>query len=161
MKIIVLADTHSRPLPMPLMEALEGADMIAHAGDFCDADVYSRLKRIKDMHAVCGNVDSAELRKILPQQDVFECGGVRIALAHGEGSYDMIIPRLQELFKGQGVQVVIFGHSHVPYNERIEGVLFFNPGSPTDTVRSPYLSYGVIEADAGKVKARIVKLRNL
>lgn len=158
MKIIVLADTHSRPLPGQLIADMERADMIVHAGDFCEADVYFRLKKIKGIRAVYGNMDSVELRGILPQRDVFEYGGVKFGLAHGEGSYDMIIPRLEESFKGQGLQVVVFGHSHVPFNAQVGGILFFNPGSPTDTVRSPYLSYGVIEASEGKAKARIVKI---
>ncbi len=158
MRIVALADTHSRPLPRPLIEDMENSDLILHAGDFCEMDVYARLKGIKEIRAVYGNMDSVALRHLLPLQDVFECDGVKIALAHGEGSPDMIIPRLAEIFKGQGVQVVVFGHSHVPCHERFDGVLFFNPGSPTDTIRSPYLSYGVIEVNAGKIKARIVKL---
>lgn len=158
MKIIVLSDTHSRPLPKALWDDMSSADLILHAGDFADIDVYRSLKEIKEVRAVYGNVDGADLRKVLPPKVVFECEGVRIGLAHGEGSPEGIIGRLAKTFEGSGVQVVVFGHSHTPHNGMVNGILFFNPGSPTDTVRSPYLSYGVLDVKDGKIKARIVKL---
>ena len=160
MKIIALADTHSQPLPKALLQDLQSADLIVHAGDFSDPEVYEGLKAIKDIRAVYGNMDGMDLRDVLPKEMIFDCEGVKIALAHGEGNPDGIIPRLQKAFKGSGVQVVLFGHSHVPYNSMVDGVLFFNPGSPTDTIRSPYLSYGVLDVKDGKVKAKIVKLRS-
>lgn len=159
MKIIVLADTHSQPLPKALVEDIKSADLVVHAGDFSDVDVYHRLKAMKDIRAVYGNMDGTDLRAFLPREAVFECAGVKIGLAHGEGSPTGIIGRLQQIFKDQGVQVVVFGHSHEPCHEVLDGVLYFNPGSPTDTVRAPYLSYGVLEAKDGHVKARIIKLK--
>jgi putative phosphoesterase len=159
MKIIALADTHSRPLPKALLDDMASADLLVHAGDFADAEVYRHLKAIKDIRAVYGNMDGMDLRSFLPQQTVFNCEGVKIGLAHGEGAPEGIMARLQKEFEGSGVGVIIFGHSHTPYNSVVNGILFFNPGSPTDTVRSPYLSYGVLDVKDGKVKARIVKLK--
>ena len=159
MKIIALADTHSQPLPKILLDEIRHADMIMHAGDFCEVGVYEQLKSIKDIRAVYGNVDGPDLREILPRQLIVECGGVRIGLVHGDGASEGIIPRLKTAFKGQHVDVVVFGHSHQPFHEMIDGVLYFNPGSPTDTVRPPYRSYGLIEIKSGKIKAHIVKLK--
>ena len=159
MRIIALADTHSRPLPKALLDEILSADLVLHAGDFSDIEVYEQLKALKEVRAVHGNIDGADLRKVLPKQAVFDCAGVRIGLAHGEGSPEGIVGRLAMAFEGSGAQVVVFGHSHTACNETVNGVLFFNPGSPTDTVRAPYLSYGVIEANDGKFKARIVKLK--
>ncbi len=158
MRIIVLSDTHSSPLPAALIRDIRSADMIVHAGDFSDLEVYRQLKAMKDIRAVHGNMDGAALHDALPKQTVFECEGVRVGLVHGDGSPKGTAARLGRLFKGQDVQVVVFGHSHEPYNEMVDGVLFFNPGSPTDTIRSPYLSYGVLELKDGKVKAKIVRL---
>ena len=56
------------------------------------------------------------------------------------------------------VDVIIFGHSHIPCNERIDGVLFFNPGSPTDKIFAPYNSYGMIEITGKNINARIIKI---
>ena len=158
MKVIVLADTHSRELPAALIRDLAAADMIVHAGDFSDVEVYRHLKAMKDVRAVYGNMDEMALRDILPKQLVIECEGVRIGLVHGDGAPVGMVARLGQLFKDQNVQVVVFGHSHEPYNEMLGGILFFNPGSPTDKVRAPYLSYGVLELKDGKVRAKIVRL---
>jgi putative phosphoesterase len=159
MKIIVLSDTHSQTLPKALLEDLKTADLIIHAGDISDLDVYHALQAIKETRAVYGNIDGADLREVLPKQLVFDCEGVKIGLAHGEGNPDGIIPRLVKVFEGQGVQVVIFGHSHMPYHDKVGEIFFFNPGSPTDTIRAPYLSYGVLDVQGGKFKAKIVKLK--
>jgi putative phosphoesterase len=159
MKIIVLSDTHSHPLPQALLNDLPGADLILHAGDFTDPEVYSQLKAVKDIRAVYGNMDGTDLRGFLPRQTVFDCEGVRIGLAHGEGNPDGVIGRLEKAFEGSGVQVIVFGHTHMPCHDVINGVLFFNPGSPTDMIRAPYRSYGVLDIKDGKVKAKIVKLK--
>ncbi|MFH0754907.1 MAG: metallophosphoesterase family protein [Candidatus Omnitrophota bacterium] len=159
MKIIALADTHSQPLPKALLEELKHVDLILHAGDFCEMGVYDQLKGFKDIRAVYGNMDGMDLRDKLPRQFVMECEGVRIGVAHGEGAAEGVVSRLQVVFKGQNVDMVVFGHSHQPYHEMIDGVLYFNPGSPTDTVRPPYRSYGLIEVKSGKIRAHIVKLK--
>ncbi|MBF0330612.1 MAG: metallophosphoesterase family protein [Candidatus Omnitrophica bacterium] len=159
MKIIAISDTHSEPLPKALLTELKTVDLIVHAGDFCEPGVFHQLKGIKDVRAVYGNMDGLELRDILPKHTVIECDGVRIGLAHGDGAVDGIIERLQTVFKGQHVDCVIFGHSHQPYQGMIDGVLFFNPGSPTDMLRAPYRSYGVLDIKAGKIKAHIVRLK--
>ena len=54
--------------------------------------------------------------------------------------------------------LVIYGHSHEPLISPIEGVTYFNPGSPNDMITAPYCSYGVIEIKDGTFKPEIVKL---
>ena len=159
MKIIVLSDTHSQPLPVTLQDDLASADLILHAGDFADVDVYNQLKAVQAVRAVYGNIDGMDLRKLLPREMVFDCEGVRIGLAHGDGNPDGVMARLQKEFQGSGVQVIVFGHTHMAYQGMVDGVLFFNPGSPTDSIRAPYRSYGILDVKQGKVKAKIVKLK--
>ena len=57
----------------------------------------------------------------------------------------------------EDVDVIVFGHSHTPLNEVEEGVLFFNPGSPTDKVFAPYNSIGILHVDK-KIKGEIIRL---
>jgi putative phosphoesterase len=64
---------------------------------------------------------------------------------------------MQEAFKNDGVDIVIFGHSHQPFNQMVKGILFFNPGSPTDEIFAPYKSFGIIEIN-DTIEARIVKI---
>jgi putative phosphoesterase len=83
---------------------------------------------------------------------VFQVNGVSIGLCHGTGSYHDIIPRLKELFKNDGVKIIMYGHTHTPTMEEIEGILFFNPGDGKKTV-------GLMEIDEdGQYKARIFEL---
>jgi len=62
-----------------------------------------------------------------------------------------------ESFKNDRVDLVIFGHSHKAFNEKRGDILYFNPGSPTDQIFSPFNSYGIIEIN-DKIEARIIKI---
>ena len=64
---------------------------------------------------------------------------------------------VQKEFKDKKVDVIVFGHSHHPMNEIKDGILFFNPGSATDTVFAPFRSYGVLEI-SDVIKGRIIKI---
>ncbi|MFC1970526.1 metallophosphoesterase family protein [Chloroflexota bacterium] len=69
--------------------------------------------------AVYGNMDSIDLKRSLPKRDVFEAGGKKIGLIHGSGAPWGIAERMRKQFSG--VDIIIFGHSHEPYNRYIEG----------------------------------------
>jgi hypothetical protein len=158
MKIGVVSDTHSHLIPKKLLEDFKTVDLIIHAGDFCTKDDLNIFKKIKKVRAVFGNMDGLEIRQILPEKDIFQVDGVTIGLFHGHGSPDKVPKIVRSEFKGNKVHVVIFGHSHCPFNETIDGVLYFNPGSPNDVVRAPYRSYGMLDINHGQVTARIIKV---
>ena len=159
MRLLAISDTHSQTIPKMLQAELLKADIIIHVGDFCDMDILTRLKKGKEVKAVYGNMDGLELRQALPRQAVFKCEDVTIGLVHGEGAPEKVAEYVGDMFKGQKVDAIIFGHSHVAMNKVINGVLFFNPGSPTDTIRSPYLSYGILEVKGKSIKGQIVKIK--
>ena len=159
MRILAISDTHSQTLPKMLQNEIHNVDIVVHVGDFCDMEVLSRLKKDKEVKAVFGNMDGLELRQALPRQAIFRCEEVTIGLVHGEGAPDKIEERVGKMFEGQSVDAIIFGHSHAPFNKVINGILFFNPGSPTDTIRSPYLSYGILEVKGKSIKGQIVKIK--
>jgi putative phosphoesterase len=77
---------------------------------------------------------------------------------HGYGDPRNLIELLKKEFSNPRPDIIVFGHSHMPMNECIEGVLFFNPGSPTDTAFAPYKSYGIIEIKDDKIEAQIYKI---
>ena len=56
------------------------------------------------------------------------------------------------------VQAVIFGHSHAPMNSMKDGVLFFNPGSPTDKIFAQENTYGILEITGKKIEGKIVRI---
>lgn len=159
MRLIVISDTHSEDLPSALIEDIRKSDLVIHAGDFCDVDVFHRLKALKEVRAVYGNMDGLDLRGVLPRKALFKCGEVNIGLFHGEGGPDQLLEKVRAVFSKEKVGVVVFGHSHEALNRVIDGVLYFNPGSPTDTMRAPFRSYGVLDIRGGNVKGTIVKLK--
>ncbi len=159
MRIGVLSDTHSRALPKEMIEDLKKTDLIIHAGDFCSSAVLEELKSIQKVEAVYGNMDDKALRHDLPRSRVIQCGSYAIGIFHGEGHPDQLIALMHQEFADKKVDAIVFGHSHHPMNEMINGVLFFNPGSPTDTVFAPYRSYGILELN-GIIRGRIVKIND-
>lgn len=162
MKIGVISDTHVPvnicELSQELINALKGCDLIVHAGDLIDLCVLEELKKISKVEAVYGNMDLPKVQAALEKKKILEVAGKKVGLMHGYGSSDKLIYTLKNEFFAQKPDIIIFGHSHVPKNEYIEGVLFFNPGSATDTVYAPYRSYGIIEIKDGEIKASIHKL---
>lgn len=159
MKIVATSDSHSEDLPQVFLDAVKVADLVVHVGDFCRIDTYEQLKSLKDIRAVYGNMDSLELRKVLPKKAVFKCGEVTIGLFHGEGGPNEVLAKVKAAFEKDKVDVVIFGHSHQAFKEEIDGVLYINPGSLTDNIRAEFHSYGLLEINGKDIKASIVKVK--
>ncbi len=160
MKILVLSDTHipktSGDLPHAVYEAIKSVDMILHAGDFVDKSVVEKLAALKPMKAVCGNMDSMNVRAVLNQKEIIEVEKVRIGLIHGYGAPVDLIDTVRKEFTD--VQAIVFGHSHAPTNIVKGNILFFNPGSPTDKVFAAYNSYGILTVEDKKIKGEIIRL---
>ena len=163
MKIGVISDTHltrdNFELPDKLVKELKKCDLIIHAGDLVDACVLDALNKLSKVCAVCGNMDSHNVRIQLKIKETINAENKKICVMHGYGHPDRLINILKDELFSEKPDIIIFGHSHAPKNEYIDGVLFFNPGSVTDTVYAPYRSYGIIEiSKAGDIKAEIRKL---
>ena len=161
-RIGVISDTHipirSMDVPQDILEAFKNVDMVIHVGDLVDLSVLDKLKSVcPDVRAVWGNMDPEEARKLLPEKILFKVGNYNVAVMHGYGAPQKLIELLSAVFKNDAVDLIIFGHSHTPVNEKKNGILFFNPGSPTDKVFSPFNSYGIIEIN-DRIDARIVKI---
>lgn len=158
-KIVVISDTHLRRentwLPPEVEKALAKADLVVHCGDFEAPFVYERIKKQKELIAVCGNMDGYELQSILPQTTTFEVEGHKIGVIHGFGPPQGLEIRIKPLFTR--VEAILYGHSHTPKNTIQEGILFFNPGSPTDKRHAPFNSYGVLEIGK-EIKGEIIVL---
>ena len=160
MKIGVLADTHSRAIPQQLLEDFREVEFIVHAGDFCSHADLLQLRKIKRVLAVFGNMDETKLRNELPESMLFPFGEFSeftIGLTHGEGPPKRILEAVRRKFKTKP-DAIIFGHSHQPFNEVIDGILYFNPGSPNDTVVAPYCSYGILEIKQRSLTGKIIKV---
>jgi putative phosphoesterase len=159
--IAVLADTHlprgSRRLPDACVELGCAADLIVHAGDFTTAGALVELESLgTPLAAVHGNVDDAELRRLLPAERVVEAAGARIGLVHDAGPARGRLERLRDRFPD--ADAVVFGHSHAPLNEEADGFQIFNPGSPTDRRRQPRHTMGLARVEDATVSFELVAL---
>jgi len=159
-RILVISDTHiprvATDLPARVYDEIKNVDMILHAGDFVEKTIYDKLSRLKDMRAVCGNMDGEEMSGMLNPKEVLTVGKVKIGLIHGHGAPRDIINTVKKEFKN--VSCIVFGHSHKAVNIIEDGVLLFNPGSPTDNIFATENSYGILEITGTKIEGRIVKL---
>lgn len=129
LRIGVISDSHARTLddlPAPILKALADVDLIVHAGDFTEKAVLDGLKTLGEVKAVLGNMDSSELRQVLPRHDLFMVGGKKVGLTHGSGVPWGLAGRVKEMFPD--ADIIIFGHSHEPTKQFVGGTLLFNPG---------------------------------
>jgi hypothetical protein len=130
MKVGVIADTHLKQATRELEELMAGPfqdlEMILHAGDITELAVLE-VFRGKEIRAVCGNMDSPAVRKKLPTQCTFQAGKFKIGLIHGWGGPQGIEERIRREF--DGVDCIVYGHTHAPCQAKREGILFFNPGA--------------------------------
>ena len=161
-RIVVTSDTHipiaAAELPEMLVKDIKKADMLIHAGDLIDSSVLEILKKLcPKVIAIKGNMDQGLEGNELKEKEIIEIGGFRIGITHGRGAPNNLTELLSEEFKNDKVDMIIFGHSHSALNKRIGNILFFNPGSPTEKVFSPYNSYGIVEI-SDKIKADIIRL---
>jgi len=159
-RILVLSDTHiprvAIDLPDKIYKEIENVDMILHAGDFVEKEALDKLKTLKATKAVYGNMDSPNIRNELNPKEIILVEKVRIGLIHGYGA-----PReLIETVKGEftNVDSIVFGHSHSAVNMVKDGILFLNPGSPTDTIFASSNSYGILELNGNNIKGNIINL---
>jgi putative phosphoesterase len=121
----VLSDTHGL-LRDEVLEALEGADVLFHAGDVGSASILDRLESVAPLHAVRGNTDFGVVAERLPLDVVTDLdvpgGTLRIYMKHIREDIDLDPVSAD-------IDVVITGHTHRPLVEEIDGVLWLNPGS--------------------------------
>ena len=136
---------------------MRAADAILHAGDFIELSVLEEIAALgPPLHAIRGNVDSAELQARLPLTRTVEAGGARIAMIHDAGPATGRLARMRRRFPE--ADAVVFGHSHLPLHEEAGGFAIFNPGSPTERRRAPRHTMGMATAEDGALTFELVEL---
>ncbi len=157
-KIIIISDTHAttiEKLPHNLISEIKSADVVIHAGDADNINFIDELQDIcKHLYAVKGNCD---IGSKLPNQLIVDIEGVKIGINHGTGNYNNIIDRLYYVFSEEDPDIIIYGHTHVPLNEEIEGVWFINPGSTSLNRTYTYGTYAELIVQDGKFNSQILK----
>lgn len=156
MKLLVVSDTHNRYENIQLLkEYVEEVDLIIHLGD-CIEDV-AELKRVfnKEVLNVKGNCDYYSSYP----SDRIECiGEKKIFMTHGD-KYNVKSNLNSLIYKGieQQVDLVLFGHTHIPYHEIIDNIHFINPGSISKPVLSKK-SFCILEIVDDKISVNLVSM---
>jgi uncharacterized protein len=176
MKIGVIADTHvprsQRQLPAALTRAFAGVDIILHAGDVCTLDVLRSLQnQFALTMAVHGERDDDDVQHYLESQQVVEFASRRVGLIHGHQMTAtswwqrlwMGADRLEAAVHAglvgafEGVDCIVYGHTHQPHVEMHGGVLYFNPG-PAAPVDGRRPSVGLLDIGEESLTGRIIYL---
>jgi len=157
----VISDTHLHArdagrLPTEILElyARFQVDLIVHAGDIVDQAVIDRLESVAPVIAVHGNNEPLELWKSLPERIILTAGRWTIGIVHGHGgpsARKMVLTAFPV-----PVDFAIYGHSHIPMIEEVDGVRSFNPGSPTDRRWAPHFGIGIVEIDERGIRPELI-----
>ncbi len=148
MKIGCLSDTHLKERIPDLAELLTGpfrdVEMILHAGDITEMEVLAAFPGGK-LLAVYGNMDSPAVRRQLPARRVFQAGNFKIGLIHGWGGPRGVEERVAREF--EGVDCIVYGHTHIPSFGERDGIFFFNPGTFGGSWAAASRTVGVLTVD--------------
>ncbi len=152
MRIVLISDTHvphrARDLPAAVWEQVEAADVVIHAGDWVDLALLDELEeRSKRLVGCWGNNDGPELRARLPERVDVTLAGVRFTVVHETGPAKGRDARMAKAYPD--TDVLVFGHSHIPWDTTADGLRRLNPGSPTDRRRQPFHTYMTAVAEDG------------
>ncbi|NGM82584.1 metallophosphoesterase family protein [Paenibacillus sp. 7124] len=159
MKVGIVSDTHLGrmvKLPKALTEGLAGVELILHLGDWVDLAVYDELSALAPVDGIAGNNDGTEIVRRFGERKILTLAGAQIGMVHGHRPYTGKGTDSNALraFAGESLDCILFGHSHQPLMRSENGVLLFNPGSPTDKRREKLYSFGLMNIEGGKIEAR-------
>ena len=159
MRVAVVSDTHAprfwKSCPPAVAAHLRGVDRILHAGDVCTAAVLDELAGFAPVDAVLGNNDGPDVGAWGARATLhLELDGLRVSMLHDSGPARGRHARLRAKFPE--ARLVVFGHSHIPWNEVEDGVHFVNPGSPTDRRRQDRGTIALLEIDGGRLTSATI-----
>jgi putative phosphoesterase len=147
-RVGIISETHVpyfNRLPEVVWAHFAHVELIIHAGDLSILHVLSELETIAPVVAVQGNVEHEEIVLKLPLKREIVIGWCKIGIVHILGESARYAHNARREFPD--ACVVVFGHSHVPYNQEHNGQLLFNPGSANDRRSQPTCSIGMLSID--------------
>ena len=152
MLIGIISDTHGTLHPR-VAGTFKEVGHILHAGDIGGDHILPALRTIAPVTAVPGNIDGVD-----DAIEEVEIEGIRILLTH-------ILPRPSQpgrdvawSIRREKPHLVVFGHSHLPHDEVLDGVHFFNPASAGPRRFNYPTSVGLLSIKDGAWQLRHVAL---
>lgn len=129
-KILLISDTHGY-FDKKIIKYANKVDEIWHAGDIGDISVTDKLKKIKPLRGVYGNIDDQKIRTEFPLHNRFICEKVNVWITHIGGYPKRYNPKILEELKSNPPDLFICGHSHIlkVINDKELDLLHMNPGA--------------------------------
>ena len=158
MRLGVLSDTHGI-LPDEVLDLFAGVDLILHAGDVGDPGILTTLQAIAPVHAVWGNCDGFDVRRVTTERVEVRIDGFDLLVLHGH-QYGRPDPESVAL-ANPGAEIIVFGHTHRPVLALVDQVVtVMNPGSAGDPRHGMPPSAGILELEPGiPPRGRLVALQ--
>jgi putative phosphoesterase len=159
--IYLISDTHvperREEIPKEFLTQLKEEDIVLHAGDWTSGNTLKLLQQKAKVFGVWGNMDDGAVRKELPEKTIVEIQGFKIGITHGFVAPEGMVEKVQSKFL-EKVDMILFGHTHVPHSEEKEGILFYNPGSLSINMDRRELTYAILEIKEGELAPRLITL---
>jgi putative phosphoesterase len=164
MRIGVISDTHGLLRP-EVLQAFRGVDHILHCGDIGGSNVLTALRALAPVTACAGNVDGFHCEARAGGERIragetarATLGGLRFFLVHVLDRPQRPRPEVTQELGRSRADVVVFGHSHLPHDEQVDGVWYFNPASAGPRRFDYPVSVGLFEKVGGKWRAQHLPL---
>ena len=132
-----------------------GVDTIIHAGDIGKLEVITRLEQIAPVIAVEGNNDWFNQ---FPTESLQKLAGRTVLIRHIFGELHQLEASDRKMLDRVQPDIVVFGHSHRPYVERLGRTMLFNPGSAGPRRFSLPRTVGLLSLKENHVDAQIIRL---
>ncbi len=158
-RFLVISDTHvpiyQRDVPGVIYDIARSVDGVLALGDFVDLDTVLALEAVsKVFHGVHGNMDQIDVKEYLPESKIVAVEGLTLGLAHGWGApWDLRKKLFTKFALDSDVDVIIYGHTHEPFDGVEFGKRFLNPGTAT-----PGGTYAILEIDGRDLRFEIRRL---
>ena len=149
----LVSDTHNLVRP-EIYDALEGVELILHAGDVGGPAVIAELATVAPVRAVFGNTDVPGEPGLAESLDL-KIDGVTIHVSHG---HEVGGPTPEKLLKRYSADVIVFGHTHKPLIEQVGRRIVVNPGAAGPRRFSLKPSVARMTVNDGQVEVEIVWL---
>jgi putative phosphoesterase len=120
----LISDTHGLLRP-DVHAALEGVELILHAGDVGGSEILDELAIIAPVKAVYGNTDAMWEPGLVQALDL-TLGGLKVHVSHG---HELGRPKAAALAAAYDADIIVYGHTHVQRLERVGTRLVVNPGA--------------------------------
>ena len=147
----LISDTHGL-LRESAVAALNGVDLIIHAGDIDNPGILDRLNQIAPVYAVSGNMDRHPGLGHLPRFDMITVGGIYVCIIHDQHQLDLDPA-------AAGCSVVVYGHSHRPAISKKNGVFYVNPGSAGPRRFKLPVSIGFLDIKGRECTPRLMEIK--